>query len=157
MLGEFRSDHAYACGGAGAVLSRGAVQHLDLNACIARTRRRCLQSDWQLGECVRAASRPAVRLVTRHGCGTCAAPARNCSSGGADASVHCALESGCAPPTGCHFLQEAEPFARWLVATAARGGNKSCGGGGLLRGRLPSVVHGASVAHALSLSTSWRN
>ena len=139
MLGEFRGDNAYACGGAGAVLSRAALLHLDLATCIARTRRRCLQSDWQLGECVRAARRPAIHLDARHGCGTCAATSRNGSDRYAGA-----------PPAGCHFMQEAEPHARWLLATAAGGGNRSH------RVRSPSIVHGAKVAAALSLGARRR-
>ena len=150
MLGEFRADHAYACGGAGAVLSRGAVQRLDLNACVGHLRRRCLQSDWQLGVCVRAVSRPAVRLEARHGCGTCAVAARNCS--GAGANEHCrAFPSADAPPAGCQFMQEAEPYAQWLLAGTS--GNESRGGPPL---RGPSLVHGAGVAHALSLGTRRR-
>ena len=149
MLGEFRADHRYACGGAGAVLSRAALRSLDLEGCIARTRRRCLQSDWQLGECVRRA-RPAVRLEARHGCGTCATPARNCSgasgeSGRADGRAAAlrgaSTAEACAepPPAGCHFMQDAAPHVDWLLATA------NCS-----RVRAPSIVHGGAGGRTIA-------
>ena len=90
MLGEFKRDRTYACGGAGAIFSRAALAQLDLDACIHRTARRCMQSDWQLADCVRHA--PSVLVVPRHGCGSCAV--RNCSMGQCAQRLH----------DGCHFM-----------------------------------------------------
>ena len=134
MLGEFRSDRAYACGGAGAVLSRGALEQLDLDGCVARTRHRCLQSDWQLGECVRHA-RPSLRLEARHGCGTCATAPPNCTGDDRGSRADGAAECAAAPPSGCHFMQEAGAYAQWVLQTA------NCS-----RVRAPSIVHGAASA-----------
>lgn len=137
MLGEFRADRAYACGGAGAVLSRAALASLALESCIARMRHRCMQSDWQLGECVRRA-RPSVRLEARHGCGSCAVPVRNCSSGrtrvdmaATEASNAPKCAPGGPPPGACQFMQDAGPHAQYLLQTA------NCS-----RLRAPSIVHG---------------
>ena len=146
MLGEFKSDTSYACGGAGAVLSRSALLRLNVDACIARTRRRCMQSDWQLGECVRMATRRRVasgtsgvssrdvshgiKMETQLGCGTCAVD-RNCS--GRDNLRRCAAPLR----AGCHFMQDAGPHARWLLQTA------NCS-----RLRSPSIVHGSALVSA---------
>lgn len=119
MLGEFKSDHSYACGGAGAVLSRAALSALNLDSCIARSGERCMQSDWQLGECVRRAG-VRVRLVAQHGCGSCAV--RNCTG-------RCTARL----LQGCHFMQEAGPYASWLQRTS------NC-----TAVRAPSIVHGTT-------------
>ncbi len=121
LLGEFKRDRAYACGGAGAVLSREALRRLDLDACIAHSRRRCMQSDWMLGECVRRAAssgKGGVLLEGRHGCGSCASA--NCTSACAGR-----LRSG------CHFMQNASAHAPWVLGTAANCSAES-----------PSIVHG---------------
>ena len=145
MLGEFKSDTSYACGGAGAVLSRSALLRLNVDACITRTRLRCMQSDWQLGECVRMATRRrssggsrasradshSIKLVTQYGCGTCAVANRNCS--GRNNLRRCAAPLR----AGCQFMQDAGPHARWLLQTA------NC-----TRVRSPSIVHGSMVVGA---------
>ena len=92
LLGEFRSDGKYACGGGGAVLSSAALRRLDLRKCIAATRSRCMQSDWMLGEC---ADRARLERVAQHGCGSCST--RNLS----DASLSARLRAG------CQFMQQA--------------------------------------------------
>ena len=145
MLGEFKHDRSYACGGGGAVLSRHALLRLDLDACIARSSKRCMQSDWMLGECVRAAapvraerqSRAAavgrVQLDARHGCGSCAV--QNCTG-------ECALRL----QAGCHFMQNAAAHAPWILATM----RSNCTDG-------PSIVHGldtTTLARARSESCS---
>ena len=131
MLGEFKPDRSYACGGAGAVLSRASLVKLDLDLCIARMSQRCSQSDWQLGDCVRKTGR--IRMEAKHGCGSCAV--RNCTS--CDARMR----------GGCQFMQEASAYTRWLVQTANCSSLAS-----------PSIVHGGgehrSVAAALARRTS---
>ena len=92
LLGEFRADMRYACGGGGAVLSSTALRRLDLRRCIAASRGRCMQSDWMLGDCARSAG---LERVARHGCGSCAT--RNVS----DAALAARLRGG------CHFMQQA--------------------------------------------------
>jgi len=92
LLGEFRADLRYACGGGGAVLSSTALRRLDLRRCIAASRGRCMQSDWMLGDCARSAG---LERVARHGCGSCAT--RNVS----DAALAARLRGG------CHFMQQA--------------------------------------------------
>ena len=166
MLGEFKPDRSYACGGAGAVLSRAALLRLDLQACIARTRRRCMQSDWQLGDCVRRAKRDdgrgaaephgvaagvyrqshrqssgtaaarAITLESAHGCGSCA---------DASATVNSSLARLRA---GCHFMQEAGAHARWLLQTLNCSSHRVSS---------PSIVHGGKVvspAWGLQIQTS---
>ena len=123
MLGEFKRDHSYACGGAGAIFSRAGLAQLDLDACIERTSRRCMQSDWQLADCVRHS--PSVRLEHRWGCGSCAV--RNCSTG------QCAQRLR----DGCHFMQSAAPLVPWLHLT------NNCSPDAV---RSPSIVHGVGAA-----------
>ncbi len=77
LLGDFWSPTAdggagattalYACGGGGSIFSRGALAQMDLHACMQALHRRCMQSDWMLGECAQQA---AVRFAPEHGC-TC--------------------------------------------------------------------------------------
>lgn len=145
MLGEFKPDASYACGGAGAVLSRAALELLDLEACISRTRRKCMQSDWQLGECVQRASArhrsvatatsATIQVEASHGCGSCADARATWNSTAAR------LRSG------CQFMQDANAHADWLLQTA------NCS-----RVRSPSIVHGgkgvlsSTVAGAPSLA-----
>ena len=121
MLGEFKHGNAYACGGAGAVFSRAALARLDLDACIARTSSRCMQSDWQLADCVAHAR--TVRREPRHGCGTCAV------------RPNCTVSGACLQRVrdGCHFMQDAQPLAPWLERTA------NCS---LAAVPSPSIVHG---------------
>jgi hypothetical protein len=100
-LGDFWHDdnepggrHAapqYACGGGGSVFSRGALERLDVRACMRTAHGACAQSDWMLGECARTAG---VRLVPRHGC-TCVRWHEN-----TEARVRGALRAG-----SCAFLQ----------------------------------------------------
>ena len=81
----------YACGGGGAVFSRGALARLDLHACIRTMHRQCSQSDWMMGKCAREAG---VRLAPEHGC-TCV-PWADTTEG----HVRTALQRG-----ECSFLQ----------------------------------------------------
>lgn len=117
LLGEFKPNGRYACGGGGAVLSRSALRRLDLGTCIASSRRRCMQSDWMLGEC---AERARLVRVERHGCGSCSTP--NVS----DAALAARLVGG------CHFMQQAGRHVHVLLQSDRRS---------------PSIVHGRTATN----------
>ena len=121
VLGEFKHDLSYACGGAGLVLSREALIRLNLDTCISRTKHRCMQSDWMVGECIRKYSH-AIRIVSEHGCGSCAV--RNCT---ADCAVKLA--------NGCQFMQNAAQHMDWLLRRANSTLVSS-----------PSIVHGGTMS-----------
>ena len=65
------TDFDFACGGAGTVLSRAAVDAADFGGCASRFSRQCYQSDWMVGRCLRDAG---VAPYRNHSCGTCTTP-----------------------------------------------------------------------------------
>ena len=65
------TDFDFACGGAGTVLSRAAVDAADFGGCASRFARQCYQSDWMVGRCLRDAG---VAPYRNHSCGTCTTP-----------------------------------------------------------------------------------
>ena len=85
-------DGSFACGGAGSLFSRGALDRIDFGDCAVRMRRasRCMQSDWAIGRCATAA-----RLTTLDNlsCGTCALGER-CSADDVRVSLG-RIERGC--------------------------------------------------------------
>ena len=60
----------FACGGAGTVLSRTALQRIDWLACMRTFAGKCLQSDWMLGRC---AYDHGVAAEQSMSCGVCGA------------------------------------------------------------------------------------
>ena len=79
QLGDFIKPNAvndthwrrpFACGGAGYVLSRGAMRTIDWRHCMRQFGGSCLQSDWMIGRCIEATR---VTAITGLACGTCLA------------------------------------------------------------------------------------
>jgi hypothetical protein len=80
QLGDFMLDNVpnkanhthwrrpFACGGAGTVLSRAALNRMDWDSCLRSFHGSCQQSDWMIGHCL---ERAGVMAVTEPGCGTC--------------------------------------------------------------------------------------
>ena len=112
-MGELKPGGSYACGGAGTVLSRAAALRLDVPRCIARYRRRCMQSDWMLADCARS---HGVRFNGDHGCGSCSV------SGAAAAPDVLAANLR----AGCQFMQNAGRHLARLPTNCSS----------------PSIVHG---------------
>ena len=84
------ANSPFACGGAGSILSRAAVQRTDFGKCARNLNETCAQSDWMIGACVK---RAGVRAVKDFSCGLCATSA--CDKVRVDKLQH-AVKSGCA-------------------------------------------------------------
>lgn len=83
------ANSAFACGGAGSILSRAAVQRTDFGECSRNLNETCAQSDWMIGACVKHAG---VRTLNEFSCGLCAT---SCDQPRFEKLQH-AVKSGCA-------------------------------------------------------------
>ena len=94
----------FACGGAGSVLSVGALRAMSVHACLTKYHARCMQSDWMVGGCARS---HGVMELRELGCGTC--DPKRLKEPRYLAGVRQRLRDD-----RCFFLQQATPFAREL-------------------------------------------
>ena len=136
-FGDFLGDDAltFACGGAGSLLSRGAMARMNLIACIRTMHPKCMQSDWMIGKC---AARAQVEPVTEHGC-TCTGDGRGIREWmlrGSTPPLH--LKAGFIHGS-CHFLQKMGSPAKDAKVYRELNDLEST----LLAARnIPAVVHG---------------
>jgi hypothetical protein len=114
-MGEFLegAGWSFVCGGGGSVLSRAAMERMDLHGCIKSIQRKCMQSDWMLAEC---AHRSKVRSVKSHGCNSCSHISRK--------RAHAIIRTRL--PT-CHFMQQSALFIPYLSPSTTG---------------VPSIIHG---------------
>lgn len=114
-MGEFLegSGWSFVCGGGGSVLSRAAMDRMNLHQCIKQVHPKCMQSDWMIAEC---AHRAKVRFIKEHGCNTCS----HINKRRAHNVIHTLLPR-------CHFMQQAALFLPYMAPQ--------------LNG-VPSIIHG---------------
>lgn len=114
-MGEFLDgpNWSFVCGGGGSVLSRAAMERMDLHGCIKRNHKKCMQSDWMIAEC---AHHHYVRYVKGHGCDSCS----HITKRKAHDIIHTKLPS-------CHFMQQSSLFLPYMEP-ATKG--------------VPSIIHG---------------
>ena len=119
-FGDFLGDDAltFACGGAGSLLSRGAMARMNLISCIRTMHPKCMQSDWMIGKC---AARAQVEPVTEHGC-TCTGDGRGIREWMLRGSTPPSNDSQAATPTGSNgprLCGAGETVARDVVCVAS--------------------------------------